>query len=127
MKDIESKDDIEILVNTFYESARKNETIGYIFNDVANVNWEEHLPRMYNFWESILLGGHSFEGNPMEKHISLSKKTEMNKIHFDAWVEIWCNTVDFLFQGVKANEAKLRGRNIAALMLYKIQAAGSAW
>lgn len=123
MRDIQDKEDIKILVDTFYSTARKDETIGYIFNEVARVNWDEHLPRMYNFWESILFGVQSFEGNPMEKHIHLSRKTEMEKKQFDAWIEIWCSTTDRLFAGEKANEIKQRARNIAALMLYKIQTA----
>ncbi len=120
--DIQNRPDIELLVNTFYEKVRENKVLGYIFNDVAKINWESHLPKMYSFWASILLGEHSFSGNPMQKHIALSKVTEMTDKEFSEWLYLFIETVDELFVGEKANEAKLRAGNIARLMLHNIQA-----
>ncbi len=120
--DIQSRYDIELLVNTFYEKVRENKMLGYIFNDVAKINWESHLPKMYSFWASILLGEHSFSGNPMQKHIALSKITEMTDKEFSEWLYLFIETVDELFVGEKANEAKLRAGNIARLMLHNIKA-----
>jgi|SRR5690554_190640 hemoglobin len=120
--DIQNRSDIELLVNTFYEKVRENKMLGYIFNDVAKINWESHLPKMYSFWASILLGEHSFSGNPMQKHIALSKITEMTDKEFSEWLYLFIETVDELFVGEKANEAKLRAGNIARLMLHNIQA-----
>ena len=120
--DITNRRDIELLVNTFYEKIRSNPVLGYIFDDVAKINWETHLPKMYSFWASILLGEHSFSGNPMQKHIALSKITEMTDKEFSEWLHLFTVTVDELFFGEKANEAKLRAGNIARLMLHNIQA-----
>lgn len=120
--DIQNRSDIELLVNTFYEKVRENKMLGYIFNDVAKINWESHLPKMYSFWASILLGEHSFSGNPMQKHIALSKITEMTDKEFSEWLYLFIETVDELLVGEKANEAKLRAGNIARLMLHNIQA-----
>ncbi len=120
MKDITQREDIELLVNSFYDRVKTDQTIGYIFTDVAGVNWDEHLPRMYSFWETLLLGKMSFKGNPMSKHIQLSKKTEMNQSHFDAWLSIWNKTLDDNFKGEVADSAKQKGQNIAGLMLFKI-------
>lgn len=121
--DITDRKDIELLVNTFYDKVEKNKVLGYIFNDVVKVDWETHLPKMYSFWASILLGEHSFSGNPMQKHVALSKQTEMNEKEFSEWIDLFTKTVDELFEGEKANEAKLRANNIARLMLHNIQMA----
>lgn len=120
-KDIEDKNDIVLLVNTFYNSVQENEILGFIFNDVAKINWDEHLPRMYAFWTSMLLNEHNFSGNPMEKHIALSRMTSMTEIQFNEWLLLFKTTVDELFEGEIANEAKFRAENIARLMLLKIQ------
>ena len=120
-KDIENREDIILLVNTFYNSVKENKTLGYIFNDVAKIEWESHLPKMYSFWASLLLAEHSFSGNPMEKHIALSKITSMTETEFSEWILLFTNTVDALFEGETANEVKLRAGNIARLMLHKIQ------
>ncbi|MEZ4877900.1 MAG: group III truncated hemoglobin [Flavobacterium sp.] len=120
-KDIEDKNDIVLLVNSFYNAVQENEILGFIFNDVAKINWDEHLPRMYAFWTSMLLNEHHFSGNPMEKHITLSRITSMTEIQFNEWLLLFTTTVDKLFKGEIANEAKFRAGNIARLMLLKIQ------
>lgn len=119
--DILSRSDIELLVNTFYDKVRTNKIIGPIFNDIAKVNWETHLPKMYSFWGSLLLGEHSFSGNPMQKHVALSKLTTMTEVEFSEWLSLFIQTTDELFEGEKAEEAKTRAANIARLMLHKIQ------
>jgi hemoglobin len=119
--DISSKEDVILLVNTFYDSAKTNKTLGYIFNDVVSIDWDVHMPRMYSFWASILLEVNSFTGNPMAKHIALSKMTPITKVEFDEWLRLFKASVDLLFEGDKANEAKSKAANIAKLMLLKIE------
>lgn len=119
--DITSRKDIELLVNTFYTKVRVNKTIGFIFEDIAKVDWDAHLPKMYSFWASLLLDEQSFKGNPMQKHIELSKLTTMTEVEFSEWLSLFTETVDDLFTGKKAEEAKQRATNIARLMLHKIQ------
>ncbi len=121
MNDISKRADIELLVNSFYDKVKADETIGYIFTEIAAVNWTDHLPKMYRFWETVLLGAMSFKGNPMLTHIKLSKKTEMQQKHFDRWLKLWNETIDEHFKGEQAEEAKQRGKNIAGLILFKIQ------
>jgi hemoglobin len=121
MKDITNITDIQILVDTFYDKVRADDTIGPIFNDVANVNWEEHLPKMYRFWESIIFGAASYKGNPMLTHLTLSERTPMNNGHFIRWIELWTATVDQNFLGPNADLTKKRADGIRQLMLYKIE------
>lgn len=120
-RDLENRDDIVALINSFYEKVRANPKIGFIFNDIAKVDWDKHLPIMYSFWASILFGERSYSGNPMNKHIALSKMAKMSEAEFAEWLLIFHQTVDSLFEGEKANEAKARATNIAGLMLHKIQ------
>jgi hemoglobin len=124
-RDIATREDIILMVNTFYEGVRAHALLGPIFNDIARVNWETHLPKMYSFWSSLLLGEHSFIGNPMATHITLSKNIPLTALEFSEWIELFNSTVDDLFEGEKALEAKTRAANIARLMLFKIEAANS--
>ncbi len=118
--DIKRFEDIKLLVDKFYEQVKQDATIGYIFNDIAKVDWEEHLPRMYSFWASALLGESTFNSDVMSKHIQLNKKTPLTQLHFSRWLQLWTATLDEHFEGKKANEAKARGKSIADLMLFKI-------
>jgi len=121
-KDISSRQDVELLVNTFYDKVRLYPTLGHVFNDVAKVNWESHLPRMYSFWAAQLLGEGGFKGNPMKKHIELSKLTRLSADEFNEWLSLFFETTDQLFKGAKATKAKTKALHIARLMLHKIQA-----
>jgi hemoglobin len=120
-RDIENREDVVLLVNSFYEKVNENKLLAPIFNDVAKINWEEHLPKMYSFWASLLLGEHSFSGNPMMKHVELSKLATMTSAEFSEWLILFHQTVDELFEGSRADEAKTRAANIARLMLHKIE------
>jgi hemoglobin len=117
--DIKNRSDIEKLVNVFYDKIKTDAKIGYLFTEVAKVNWEKHLPKMYDFWENILFSTGNYNGNPMGKHKELHQKSEMNQGHFQHWNALFDETVDALFSGIKAEEIKERARNIAMAMMYK--------
>jgi hemoglobin len=119
--DITGRADIQKLVDTFYDKVRSNDILGPIFNDVAKIDWGHHLPKMYDFWSSILLNDHSYSGHPMPKHVALSKLTNMTKVEFLEWLRLFYDTVDELFAGENAELAKYRGRTIAGIMLFKIE------
>jgi len=119
--DLTTREDIELLVNSFYEKVQVNEKLGFIFRDVANVDWEEHLPKMYSFWANILLGEHSYSGRPMATHIELSNKVTMDEPVFNEWLTLFHQTVDEHFDGPTAEIAKTRAVHIARNIIHKIQ------
>ena len=118
--DIRNKDDIKLMVDTFYGKVQESEILGFIFNDIAGVDWDTHLPHMYNFWAGILFGENEFRGQPMYKHIILSKKTKMSDIQFAEWLRLFGETVLDLFEGPRADEAIARSQMIARNFLYRI-------
>jgi hemoglobin len=117
--DIKNRADIEKLINAFYDKIKTDSKIGYFFTEVANVNWEKHLPRMYDFWENIIFSTGDFVGNPMAKHKELHQKSTMTEAHFQHWNALFDETVNELFSGEKAEEIKQRAANIAMAMMYK--------
>lgn len=118
--DIKNKQDIIILVDAFYQKIKTDSTIGYLFTEVAVVNWEKHLPIMYDFWDNILFHTGNFNGNPMMKHRALNQKSNLTQNHFEHWTKLWKKTVDNLFEGNKANEIKVRADNISKVMMHKV-------
>jgi len=121
MKDIETIEDIELLVNTFYNKVKKDDVIGFFFNDVAKTNWEVHLPKMYLFWRALLFMDIKFDGNPVGAHIPINLQVPMEEHHFDHWVGLWKETVNELFEGETAEDAKNKGQNIAKMMAFKMR------
>ena len=120
MKDIETRSDIEFLVNAFYEKVKEDNLIGYIFTKAINVNWERHLPVMYQFWENVLFFTGGYDGNPITSHKHLHKKVPLKLIHFKRWNELFSQTIDELFVGEKANLAKQRALSISTVMQIKV-------
>ena len=123
MKNLETREDIEFLVNRFYDKVGNDETIGFFFNDVAKVDWSHHLPKMYSFWETLLLGNVSYKGNPMAVHFPINSEVAMEKSHFEHWVKLWTQTIEENFTGEMAETAIKKATNIANLMGYKMEMA----
>ena len=118
-RDIENADDIKLMVDTFYKKVLADETIGYIFKET--INWETHMPLMYRFWGSMLLGEQSYQSNPMAKHIALDKRYPLDTTHFNRWLEIWEQNLDEHFAGPMKEQALIRAKNIASVMEYKVR------
>ena len=118
--DIKDRTDIEHLVNTFYDKVKQDELIGFIFNDIAKVNWDKHLPVMYDFWESVIFLTNKYAGNPMAQHMQLNKRVKLTQEHFQRWLQLFISTVDELFDGKKADLTKEKAGSIAAIMEAKI-------
>jgi hemoglobin len=115
-KDIENIQDIQQLVDTFYEKIQKDLLLGDLFA-TRIFDWPKHLEKMYRFWQTVLLEQHTYSGSPFLPHTTMPLTGE----HFDRWVAIWKETINWYFQGIKANEAKWRGEAMAAMFLSKIE------
>ena len=123
MKKLETREDIEDLVNLFYDKVQNDDKIGFFFNDVAKVDWAHHLPKMYSFWETLLFGQISYKGNPMAMHFPINYTVLLEKAHFAHWVKLWTETVEENFAGEMAELAIYKATNIANLMGYKMEMA----
>jgi len=113
MKELENREDIITMVNTFYDHLQKDKELDRLFNEVAKLNWETHLPKMYDFWETLLFHKPVFKGNPMKVHMDLDNKSKLTKEHFDTWLVIFKKTIDELFVGENAEIAKQRAASVA--------------
>jgi len=119
-KDIEGRTDIELLVRRFYDKVKSDDTIGYIFNDIAKVNWEKHLPVMFDFWENVLFYTGGYDGNPLLIHQHINRVVPLEPEHFNRWNRLFTETVDELFEGTNAMLAKQRALSISTVMQIKI-------
>ncbi|MEC5394090.1 group III truncated hemoglobin [Bergeyella sp. RCAD1439] len=123
MKTLETRQDIEFLVNTFYRKVERDATIGFFFTEIAKVDWEHHLPKMYDFWETLLFGRTAYKGNPMAAHFPLNEQRAMEKAHFEHWLYLWTQTVRENFTGEVAEMAVYKAKNISSLMAHKMAVA----
>src|SRR5690606_8232800 len=106
-QDIQNRDDVFRLVSTFYAKVRKNEKIGYVFNEIIQ-DWPSHLEKLTDFWETNLFFVSKFRGNPMRAHVEVDEHFNhtIEQKHFGEWLNMWFETVDELFEGDRASIAK---------------------
>ena len=110
--DILTEGDVRLLVNTFYDKVRKDEMLAPVFEPIIKDNWETHLLRMTDFWSTLLLYTKKYKDDPMPKHLPLS----IGKDHFDRWLLLFNLTIDELFEGTIAENARKRANSIAKIM-----------
>lgn len=111
-KDIESREDIERLVHTFYGKIRKHGLLGPIFNRhiPTEEDWVHHLAKLSDFWQSNLIGPQVFKGNPIVVHQEVNRQEGgvIGMGYFLKWLEQWDATVRELFDGPVAELARKR-------------------
>jgi hemoglobin len=116
-QDILNIEDIKLLVDSFYDKVKADKLLGPVFNERIKDRWPEHLEKMYRFWQTVLLGDHTYYGSPFPPHAQLPVSHE----HFVKWMELFTATADDLFVGEKAAEAKWRAAKMAEMFEIKIE------
>jgi hemoglobin len=123
-KDIENREDLFRLMETFYGRLLSDPSISYLFTDVAKIDLHHHLPVLVNFWDMVLFGSDVYRNNTMQIHASLHQKSALNKEHFKTWLGYFNQTIDEIFEGEKTELAKQRAISVANLMQIKIAKEG---
>ncbi|WP_346883576.1 group III truncated hemoglobin [uncultured Algibacter sp.] len=120
-KDLNNREDVFLLVSSFYKKVRKDAVLGPFFNDVIH-DWDAHLDRLTTFWESSLFLKTKYLGNPLEAHIKVDRdhKNSITELHFGLWLNLWLQTIDELFEGDYAENAKRRARKMGTFLYLKI-------
>jgi len=120
MNDVKNREDIAQIVEAFYRTAMQDKSIGYIFTEVAQLNLQEHIPTICDFWETVLFGNMVYRGSVVSKHMDLHRKTRLEPAHFEVWLGIWKNAVYAHYEGEKADEMIRRAGLMAEMMKHKI-------
>ena len=87
-----TEEEIAKLVYTFYAKARKDSSLGPIF-EAHVIDWDAHFVQMINFWSAQLRGTSRFRGAPMPKHIALP---ELTAELFERWLQLFRQTTEEL-------------------------------
>lgn len=118
-KDISNRDDLLLLMQEFYKKLLADPSISYLFTDIANINLDEHLPVLVDFWDSVLFQSDTYRKNAMQPHLDLHKQSPLQPHHFTTWLGYFNASVDLHFEGEMAFRIKERARSIATIMQIK--------
>lgn len=118
---LDSPEAVRFLVDSFYEKVQVDPFIGPIFTDVAHVDWSKHLPKMYAFWESLILGNNAYDGHPFRPHLIINQKHTLTIDHFERWLQLFSATLSENFIGEAADQVRQRATQIALVWNNKLE------
>ena len=116
-KQIEDRADIEVLVHAFYAKIRADEEIGFYFNTMIK-DWNAHLEKLTDFWETNLFAVKKYRGNPHAVHNEVDEHFEgkITSNEFGIWLNYWFQTLDELFEGENVETLKRRARKMGTFL-----------
>ena len=120
MNDIQTQEDLYLLVDEFYKKLLSDENISYIFTDVVKIKLEEHLPILVTFWSQLLFNTGGYFKNLTQIHLDISQKEYLSPELFQIWLKHFDASVDENFKGVNAEKIKTQALSLATVMQIKI-------
>lgn len=120
-QDLKTREDVYLLVSSFYKKIRNNDILGPFFNETIK-DWNAHLEVLTTFWESSLFLKTRYTGDPIKAHTEVDKmfNHSISDTHFGLWLNLWFETIDELFEGDYAENAKRRARKMSTFIHLKI-------
>lgn len=120
-KDIENREDLSLLVRTFYAKIRANEEIGHYFNETIT-DWEAHLEKLTDFWENNLFAVRKYFGDPLKVHVEVDEKFHhtVTPDVFGLWLNLWFEALEELFEGENVEILKRRARKMGTFLMISI-------
>ena len=121
MKDIQTQQDLYLLVNQFYKKLLSDKSISYIFTDIVKIKIEEHFPILVTFWSQMIFGTGGYTNNLTDIHLKVDKLSHLSSELFEIWLMHFNSTVNELFEGENANKVKAQVQQLAVIMQIKIK------
>lgn len=111
--DLDTPVQIAEMVRRFYQDVAQDDLLGPLFNDVAQVDWAEHLPKLTAFWCRALLGIDGYSGNPFRAHTLVHARSPFRAEHFERWLALFGETVGDGWSGPHAERALQLAHDVA--------------
>lgn len=121
MNDIETREDILLIMREFYAKLLADESINFYFTKITNVDHhlEHHFDILATFWEQSLFMKGGYSNNMFQIHKDLHEKHAFKKEHFDNWLDHFYTTIDTNFKGNFSEQMKTNAKNMATVMQIK--------
>jgi hemoglobin len=114
------------VVDRFYTRVRRDPVLGPVFN-AAVADWDEHLPRLVDFWSSVMLRSGRYKGDPVAVH--QRHAGVITPAMFDRWLGLWSETTGELLPEAAARAMQTRAGMIAEslklALFFRLPAAGA--
>jgi hemoglobin len=112
-RDLDSPDEVREMVRRFYADVAQDDLLGPLFNEVAEVDWSAHLPKLTAFWCRALLGIEGYIGNPFRAHKDVHDQAPFTAAHFQRWLDLFEETLTLSWAGPNVDRALALARDVA--------------
>ena len=112
-RDLDTRHEIAEMVRRFYTDVAQDDLLGPMFNDVAKVDWSEHLDKLTDFWCRALLAMPGYRGNPLRAHHLVHQRCSFTAEHFEQWLALFHDTLDLGWVGPRTEQARQFAGKIA--------------
>jgi hemoglobin len=119
LRDLRDEDLLGLLTD-FYARVERDELLAPYF---AAVDMAEHMPRIADFWSTMIFHTGRYSGNAFRPHLAMPGLTAA---HFARWLETLEATVDAHAAGPAAEHMKALGHRIAFNMQMRLGIAAVA-
>lgn len=119
-RDLDDPGQVAELVRLFYAQVDVDDLLGPMFNDVAQVDWPEHLQKLTAFWCRALFGIPGYQGNPFRAHALVDARRSFTLAHFDRWLLLFSRTLDEGWQGPTADQARELAHRVARVHAHQL-------
>jgi hemoglobin len=119
-RDLDSPEQVGEMVRRFYAEVTADDLLGPMFNEIAQVDWELHLPKLTAFWCRALLGHVGYRGNPFRAHALVHAQRAFTTAHFERWLTLFHHTLDQGWIGPNAQRAHDLAGNVARVHSHQL-------
>ena len=119
-RDLDSRSEIHDLVIDFYREIVFDPVLGPVFDEVAEVDWAAHIPRLIDYWARVLLRDPSYDGFILRPHQHVHAVQSFELDYFDRWYTLFTTSVDQRWSGPFADAAKAHAARMAGTLARRI-------
>ncbi len=120
MKDIQTREDLHLIMRNFYVKLLNDPEIEFFFTQVVKIDLEPHLIELVDFWEQIIFNTGEYKKNVLQIHLDINSKLNFTPSHFTIWLNYFNLSIDESFSGQNAENMKTRALSIATVMQMKM-------
>ena len=123
MNDIQTREDILLIMRKFYDKLLADDSISHFFTKTTDVSnhLEEHFETLATFWEQALFLKGGYKNNMFQKHLDVHEQSPFKKRHYETWLNHLYTTLDEYFQGENAEQMKTMSQSMATIMEIKFK------
>jgi hemoglobin len=123
--DLDRRSAIHDCVVAFYREVVFDDLLAPVFDEVAELDWAVHIPRLIDYWCRVLLHEPHTPRPILAAHARVHDIEPFRAEHFDRWYVLWVFVIDRDWHGPCAAEAKRHAAVIGAVLARRLL--GLSW